>query len=350
MIYLIQSAYIDENDNFHKALKIGYAKDLDKRLIAYNTHLPFYKLLKSREGDEKLEKHLHSYFSKYRINNYEWFEYNNDIIGEFDKITLSTILPIESIKYNPKVDKSSFANRKNKKDPELIKLFQDLYYILQTSNPDINKIIKEELEKIDLRLYLSKIHIDTWKNFYDSFTNSLIEKINNIIKEQEQFNSLSFIYLSSYVSLPIINIEYTLISKEDFLYKLDNLGRTSVDKNKILIDQFIIEFNQDKNFERRMKLYCEFLDKYPNFQEILKTDPRIPRDFSLYYSILGSAKIRSVSYKEADIKNIIDQILNKDEISGIILHTFLIGNKYTKKYIKEKLQEIYNQFNIKKNC
>ena len=42
MIYLIQSAYIDENDNFHKALKIGYAKDLEKRLAAYNTHLPSY--------------------------------------------------------------------------------------------------------------------------------------------------------------------------------------------------------------------------------------------------------------------------------------------------------------------
>ena len=157
MIYLIQSAYIDENDNFHKALKIGYAKDLEKRLTAYNTHLPSYKLLNSREGDDELEKHIHLYFSKYRLSNHEWFEYNDDIIEEFDKITLDTILPIEAITYNPKVNKSSFANRKNKKDPKLIKLFQDLYYILQTSNPDINKIIKDELEKIDLRLYLSKI-------------------------------------------------------------------------------------------------------------------------------------------------------------------------------------------------
>ena len=56
MIYLIQSAYIDDNDNFHKALKIGYAKDLEKRLAAYNTHLPSYKLLKTREGEEELEK------------------------------------------------------------------------------------------------------------------------------------------------------------------------------------------------------------------------------------------------------------------------------------------------------
>ena len=58
MIYLIQSAYIDENDNFHKALKIGYAKDLDKRLTAYNTHLLFYKLLKSRESDKRVDGFL----------------------------------------------------------------------------------------------------------------------------------------------------------------------------------------------------------------------------------------------------------------------------------------------------
>ncbi len=58
MIYLIQSAYIDENDNFHKALKIGYAKDLDKRLTAYNTHLPSYKLLKTREGDKRVDGFL----------------------------------------------------------------------------------------------------------------------------------------------------------------------------------------------------------------------------------------------------------------------------------------------------
>ena len=56
MIYLIQSAYIDDNDNFHKVLKIGYAKDIDKRLIAYYTHSPNIKLLDSREGDEELEK------------------------------------------------------------------------------------------------------------------------------------------------------------------------------------------------------------------------------------------------------------------------------------------------------
>ena len=122
------------------------------------------------------------------------------------------------------------------------------------------------------------------------------------------------------------------------------------DKESLLIDQFLNEFSQDKNFERRMKLYCDFLNIYPNYSEILKTNSKIPRDYSLYYSIIGPERIKSVSYIESNIKNIIDQVLKKDEISGTILHTFFIGNRYTKKYIKEKLQEIYNQFNIKKTA
>ena len=347
MIYLIQSAYIDENDNFHKALKIGYAKDLEKRLAAYNTHLPSYKLLKTREGEEELEKHLHTYFSRYRLSNYEWFEYNDDIIKEFDNITLDTILPVESIIYEPKVKKPSFANRKNKKNPELIKVFQDLYLIFQTTNSDINKIIKDELEKIDLRLY-NKKHIDNWKEFYNSFTITLKNKIKKIIEEQEQLNSLSLTCLPSYIILPITNTEYDLISEDEFIEKLKNLKKVYFDKESLLIDQFLNEFEIDKNFERRMKLYCDFLNIYPNYSEILKTNSKIPRDYSLYYSIIGPERIKSVSYIESNIRNIIDQVLKRDELSGVILHTFFVGNKYTKKYIKEKLQEIYNQLNIKK--
>ena len=120
------------------------------------------------------------------------------------------------------------------------------------------------------------------------------------------------------------------------------------DKESLLIDQFLNEFSQDKNFERRMKLYCDFLNIYPNYSEILKTNSKIPRDYSLYYSIIGPERIKSVSYIESNIRNIIDQVLKRDELSGVILHTFFVGNKYTKKYIKEKLQEIYNQLNIKK--
>ena len=101
MIYLIQSAYIDDNDNFHKALKIGYAKDLDKRLIAYYTHSPNIKLLDSREGDEELEKYLHKYFNKYSIkclHSREWFIYNDEIINSFSTLKKEFLEELYGIK------------------------------------------------------------------------------------------------------------------------------------------------------------------------------------------------------------------------------------------------------------
>ena len=348
MIYLILSAYIDENDNFHKALKIGYAKDLENRLIAYNTHLPSYRLLKTREGDEILEKHLHSYFSKHRISSYEWFEYNDDIIEEFDKITLSTILPIETITYNPKVNKSSFNNCKNKKDPELIKAFQDLYLIFQTTNSDINKIIKEELEKIDLRLY-NKKHIDNWKEFYNSFTIILKNKIEEMRKEQERFNSLSLTHLPSYITLPISNFDYDLISEDKFIEELKNLKKVYFDKESLLIDQFLNEFNQDKNFKRCMRLYCTFLDQYPFLFQIILKISDIPTTFHMYYELLGHSGIRAKSYEECSLRNEVEIKLQNPSVKEAILLNFQPGNKYSNKHIKEKLKEIYNQFEFNKS-
>ena len=340
MKYLIQSAYIDDNDNFHKALKIGYAKDIDKRLIAYYTHSPNIKLLDSREGDEELEKHLHLYFSKYRLSNYEWFEYNEEIINNFTSITLSTILPVESIKYEPKVDKTSFVNRKSKKDPEIIKIFQNLYSIFQTTNSDINKIIKEELEKIDLRLY-DKKHIDNWKEFYNTFTTIIKDKIEEIRKEQEIVKSLSLNYFSSYIYF-IPNFDYDLISKDEFIERLGKLDKVYYDKEKILIDQFISEFNKNKNFERRMKLFCKFIENNPTDEKI----NNIPDDFYLYYNLIGSEKIKSLGYHESSLKKIINDIKNQDKLYNRVYSIFNINEKIFFPEIKRRLQEVYDSVGL----
>jgi hypothetical protein len=128
----------------------------------------------------------------------------------------------------------------------------------------------------------------------------------------------------------------------------ENYEVTEYNQEKIMIDQFISEFDIDKNFGRRIKLLCDFLDKYPNYVNLIEIDPRVPRDYTFYYKIIGTDKIRSVGYKESDIRNFIDHIIKRDKISGEIIFTFLIGNKYTNKYIKEKLQEIYDHNSIKK--
>ena len=122
------------------------------------------------------------------------------------------------------------------------------------------------------------------------------------------------------------------------------------EENIKLVQEFLNEFNQDRNFERCMRLYCLFLDQYPAlFQVLLKTSD-IPSTFHMYYELLGHQGIRSYSYKEYALKNEVEIKLQNPEIKTAILFTFQPGNKYTNKFIKEKLQEIYNQFGFKKTA
>lgn len=73
MIYLLR------NNNF---LKIGFAKDVQRRMKCYNTCSFGYQLLDVRDGDKQVEKLLHKMFRKYQVAK-EWFEDNNYIILHF---------------------------------------------------------------------------------------------------------------------------------------------------------------------------------------------------------------------------------------------------------------------------
>ena len=64
MVYLIKSAYLDDNDNPKKCLKIGYAKNIDDRMIGYGTHNNLtVSLLKTIEGDLFFESLYHNFYN-----------------------------------------------------------------------------------------------------------------------------------------------------------------------------------------------------------------------------------------------------------------------------------------------
>ena len=243
MIYLIQDAYIDKNDNFHKILKIGYTSNIDSRISQYISHNFGFKLLKTREGDEELEKLLHYYFNKYLIkesHNREWFEYNDEIVNEFEKL-----------------EKEELSSK--------------------LSNFNKRKKVYEEKITDDLLLELCENDLDLFSE----------------------------------------------------------------------IRTFLNDFNINRNFVRRMKSYCIFLDKN-NYLDLLKKISDIPTTFHMYYELLGHEGIKSNSYEELPLHNEVEIKLKVPEIKTSILFNFQPDNKYTKKYIKEKLQEIYDQQGIKK--
>ncbi len=343
MIYLIQSAYIDDNDNFHKALKIGYAKDLDKRLVAYNTHLPSYKLLKTREGEEELEKHLHIYFSKYRLSNYEWFEYNDEIVNNFDEITLETILPVESVIYEPKVNK----NVQGRKDLKVIKIFHFLLSLLITDNSFINKIIKEELEKIDLRLYDKRLSED-WVEFYNLIKSNVESRVNIIKKEQkilQKFvNDNSF---SHNFSIIFNSFDYNFINEKDFMDKL-LISDKIFSKDEVDLSKFLLNFISLSRFPEKMKLYCEFRQN-SNYQDIINCS-KIPSEFHTYYNFISYDKMKSVRFVESELKKIISDALLTNRIALCVYGAFSIGDRLYRSDIIDILQKIYDTLSINKKA
>lgn len=146
--------------------------------------------------------------------------------------------------------------------------------------------------------------------------------------------------------------ERVLIRKD--LDSTDNL--TISDQNLGGLDNFIesfrSEFNSDNNFIRRMKMYyrlvTEFSDIYKQNIKIFHTI--IPSNYQGYMNLLGPERIKANGYIEVDILNEMESVLSVDNIKAEVLMKFHTGQRYSTKFIKVELAEIYNKLGIKKTA
>lgn len=120
-------------------------------------------------------------------------------------------------------------------------------------------------------------------------------------------------------------------------------------KDDIIIDEFLEgKFYSTGNFSKKMRAYCEFVDKYKEDTYIMGivnakiTDPK----FRSYYNLLGTEGCRANSFQESIIKSILMDNVNKDILSIEIYNTFKPGTRMLKKDIKQMLGDIYNRINI----
>ena len=120
-------------------------------------------------------------------------------------------------------------------------------------------------------------------------------------------------------------------------------------KDDIIIDEFLEgKFYSTGNFSKKMRAYCEFVDKYKEDTYIMGvvnakiTDPK----FRSYYNLLGTEGCRANSFQESIIKSILMDNVNKDVLSIEIYNTFKPGTRMLKKDIKQMLGDIYNKINI----
>ena len=103
-----------------------------------------------------------------------------------------------------------------------------------------------------------------------------------------------------------------------------------------------------KNYKKKMKMYCEFMDLHQGNKEISDMiyfkikDPK----YRKYYNFYGTSGCRSMSYIESKLKLGMIDTSKSDELSSAIHNKFKVGEKYLKKDIKPILQDIYRDLGI----
>lgn len=302
MIYLIRSAsFKDKSDTecieYEPILKIGYTKDDSKksRFDYYSTENPTCQILYLiPEGDEQDERNLHYHFRNYLKYGKEWFSYEQEILDFFKTHTTKASLRSLRVKLSEK---------------NLIKKIKDIESVY--INPILRSKIKESLS-------------------------------NYILIENELYNLLetNLCFLSQSEIDEYFNKTYPDI---DFTY-------TEKDYPNTIKDQ-ITNFYEYSNMSDQLKFIVKQSELLSDSDFNLLLD-YLPVRFSGYISLLGVDRIKSFSYQMSRIVKYLNNVVISEESKNSItndIHTkFIIGERYTKSFIKETLRSIYESNNYGK--
>ena len=121
------------------------------------------------------------------------------------------------------------------------------------------------------------------------------------------------------------------------------------DIKSVKITEFLVQFDSYTQFTDKMKFLCDNAGNFTEeeFSSILDSVNII---FKNYYITLGRDRIRALQFRKYALDAEYEKIYNNQhkftDLNKIILSTFLVGKKYTKLFIKDKLSEIYKTLGI----
>ena len=109
-----------------------------------------------------------------------------------------------------------------------------------------------------------------------------------------------------------------------------------------LFTQFMALFDQDGNFERRMKLIVDTINYYPCLEDLIDQTPVIPYECKEYYHELGPDRIQRCAYIEANLKRELENVRRASMIN-IQLEP---GVVYSNANIKSMIQAEYDRLGM----
>lgn len=156
------------------------------------------------------------------------------------------------------------------------------------------------------------------------------------------FNNLTMV--SEFRSFEIQQIDYP--DRFRIMNNISSSGKYEFDPVMGEVENFLKEFNSVSFFTDRMKLLC---DSELSSRVLILVLKQLPIEYSTYYNALGPDRIKSRGYKKGELEK--DYKKLKESKSGsiketVILANFMVGEKYSIKYIKEKLKQLYSENSI----
>lgn len=283
MLYLIKSFTRNK-----PILKIGYTDNMENRMSQYFYANPGLELISTRKGDELLEDMIQDYlkFLGYQYQKHgklnEWF---------IDDLKVYQVFHIHQEKLENKLWKHRANIFNLGKSVDLL-----VYEYLRDKNLD-------SYSGIEYRI-IGRNKLEVCKS------NKLDVEYQKILDEKE--------------------------STAKYLNYKENKDS--------LNSEFLDAFYRTNNFTEKLKLLCEYLKT--NDYDRKKLESVISQKYFDYYDFFGPERCRANSYKECELLAIITSEVGSDKTAEEVLKVFSPKNKYSKKFIKAKLSEIYVNLKI----
>ena len=201
-----------------------------------------------------------------------------------------------------------------------------------------NKLSTEEQKS-----YVQKLKADIEVSKYENDFISISKKTNKPV-----YNS--FIDIANERGWEVSQIDYQdKISVTKSLESISsNISEYQSNLEKEVQDFLDAKFYSTGIFRKKMRMYCEFMDKYNGNKEISDIiyfkikDPK----YRKYYNFYGTKGCGFKDYEEKKLEEGMIDVSKKSELFSMIHKKFLVNSRYTLKNIKQILQDIYRDLGI----
>ena len=261
---------------------------------------------------------------------------NSDCLSVDISMDLAQILGRQRLEENPWHNSAEFYYKVTADYKKMT--WEDFKKILSEKDLESKKILsgwekgnEEERQAIAKKLLFSAKG-ERYKGDYVGVNrledNTLIPVYNNLV------------YLNEERSFDIQQIDYA--NRFSVFCSVESQFRGSIGFDNDMVANFFYNYDQITTYLEKCKMICEFLIEYPKMFDPIVNNLSDHDKIRQQLISVGPERMKGLGYNLSKINKAMGiTIFDRRTLDSVIYLSFKIGERYSKKYIKEKLTEIY---------